>query len=170
DQGTTLRVNLREPVAARAATEIVINFKGNVPEIDPEETGLVTHVMQQVSAAIGSTRELRRPRDINYRCRGVMLLGSAYPVLVARGGDDWFRKIESSIGDTLVTDVADYQVTIDAPHTVSLFTPVIEQASAIKEDRLNATFAAENLRDFAIVAGTDMRAEQRRIGDITVRS
>src|SRR6185436_9050330 len=94
----------------------------------------------------------------------------AYPVLVARGGDDWFRKIESSIGDTLVTDVADYQVTIDAPHTVSLFTPVIEQASAIKEDRLNATFSAENLRDFAIVAGTDMRAEQRRIGDITVRS
>jgi len=170
DQETTLRVNLRDAVAPEAAAEIVIKFKGTVPEIDPEETGLVTHVMQQVSAAIGSTRELRRPRDINYRCRGVMLLGSAYPVLVARGGDDWFRKIESSIGDTLVTDVADYQVTIDAPHTVSLFTPVIEQASAIKEDRLNATFAAENLRDFAIVAGTDMRAEQRRIGDITVRS
>jgi hypothetical protein len=170
DQNTTLRVNLREAVAPEGAAEIFIKFKGTVPEIDPEETGLVTHVMQQVSAAIGSTRELRRPRDINYRCRGVMLLGSAYPVLVARGGDDWSRKIESSIGDTLVTDVADYQVTIDAPRTVSLFTPVLEQVSAIKEDRINATYSAENLRDFAIVAGTDMRAEQRRVGDITVRS
>src|SRR6185503_8485761 len=113
--GTTLRVDLNDSVPPNSSTDIVINFKGNVPEIDPEETGLVTHVMQQVSAAIGSTRELRRPRDVNFRCRGVMLLGSAYPVLVARDGDDWFRKIESSIGDTLVTDVADYKVTIDAP-------------------------------------------------------
>jgi hypothetical protein len=170
DQDTTLRVNLREAIAPEAAAEVLIKFKGAVPEIDPEETGLVTHVMQQVSAAIGSTRELRRPRDVNYRCRGVMLLGSAYPVLVARSGDDWFRKIESSIGDTLVTDVADYQVTIDAPRNISLFTPVIEQTSAVKEDRITATFTAENLRDFAIVAGTDMRAEQRRIGDVSVRS
>ena len=170
DQGTTLRVNLREPVAAKAATEIVINFKGNVPEIDPEETGLVTHVMQQVSAAIGSTRELRRPRDVNFRCRGVMLLGSAYPVLVARDGDDWFRKIESSIGDTLVTDVADYRVTIEAPQSISLYAPVMGQSSSAKEDRVSTTFTAENLRDFAIVAGSDMRAEQRTVGDVTVRS
>jgi Peptidase family M1 domain len=170
DQGTTLRVNLREPVAEDAATEIVIKFKGNVPEIDPEETGLVTHVMQQVSAAIGSTRELRRPRDVNFRCRGVMLLGSAYPVLVARDGDDWFRKIESSIGDTLVTDVADYKVTVDAPQNISLYTAVMGQSSAAKEERISTTFTAENLRDFAIVAGTDMRAEQRVVGDVTVRS
>src|SRR5712692_8392483 len=65
DLETTLRVNLREPVAPNAATEIEIKFRGIVPEIDPEETGLVTHVMQQVSAALRSTRELRRPRDTN---------------------------------------------------------------------------------------------------------
>ncbi|HXM35846.1 MAG TPA: hypothetical protein VN920_11700, partial [Pyrinomonadaceae bacterium] len=48
DQATVLRVILREPVAPGAATDIAINFKGSVPEIDPEETGLVTHVMKQV--------------------------------------------------------------------------------------------------------------------------
>src|SRR5712692_1031916 len=52
DLETTLRVNLREPVAPNTATEIDIKFKGSVPEIDPEETGLVTHVMQQVSAVL----------------------------------------------------------------------------------------------------------------------
>jgi Peptidase family M1 domain len=170
DQGTTLRVNLREPVAPKASTEIVIKFKGNVPEIDPEETGLVTHVMQQVSAAIGSTREVRRPRDVNFRCRGVMFLGSAYPVLVARDGDEWSRKIESSIGDTLVTDVADYKVTVDAPQNISLYTAVLGQSFAEKENRVSTTFTAENLRDFAIVAGTGMRAEHRTVGDVTVRS
>src|SRR5437870_10930300 len=106
DQETTLRINLREPVAPNAVTEIIIRFKGSVPEIDPEETGLITHVMQQVSAAIGSTREMRRLRNINFRCRGVMLLGSSYPVLAARDGDDWFRKVEPSIGDAPITDVA----------------------------------------------------------------
>lgn len=170
DQETTLRVTLREPVAPNAAAEIVIKFKGNVPEIDPEETGLVTHVMQQVSAAIGSTRELRRPRDVNFRCRGVMLLGTAYPVLVARDGDNWFRKIESGIGDMLVTDVADYKVTVDAPQNISLYAAVLGQSSAAKDERISTTFTADNLRDFALVAGSDMRAEQRVVGDVTVRS
>src|SRR6185503_12153888 len=52
NQDTTLRINLRELIAPKAATEVEIIFKGSVPEIDPEETGLVAHVMQQVSAAI----------------------------------------------------------------------------------------------------------------------
>src|SRR5207253_2162097 len=99
DLETTLRVSLREPIAAEASTEIEIKFKGSVPEIDPEETGLVTHVMQQVSAALRSTREMRRARDTNFRCREVMLLGSFYPVLAARSGDDWLRKVDLNIGD-----------------------------------------------------------------------
>src|SRR5262249_19308703 len=43
DQGSTLRVNLREQVPAEGATEVSLRFKGSVPEIDPEETGLATH-------------------------------------------------------------------------------------------------------------------------------
>jgi hypothetical protein len=170
DQDTTLRVNLRELIAPKAATEVVITFKGSVPEIDPEETGLVAHVMQQVSAAIGSARETRRPRGINFRCRGVLLLGSWYPVLAARAGDDWLRRIEPSIGDSVVTDVADYQVTIDGPQGVSVFTPVEPSNATSKDGRTATTFSAESLRDFVVVAGSNMRAEQRVISGITIRS
>ncbi|MGH9961326.1 MAG: hypothetical protein ACREBC_30075, partial [Pyrinomonadaceae bacterium] len=81
DQGLTLRVNLREPVSPGAAVEVLVRFKGSVPELDPEETGIVTHVIKQVSAALRSERETRRARDMNFRCRGVMLLGTPYPVL-----------------------------------------------------------------------------------------
>src|ERR1041385_9034468 len=42
EQETTLRVNLREPVQPNQAVELAIKFKGSVPEIDPDETGLVT--------------------------------------------------------------------------------------------------------------------------------
>jgi hypothetical protein len=161
DQETTLRLNLHEPVQPKEAVELEIKFKGNVPEIDPDETGLVTHVLQQVSSAIRSSREMRRARDTNFVCRGVLMLGTAYPVLAARDGDDWFRKVESSIGDATTTDPADYEVTVDAGN-VSVFAPVPVTGSS--------KFVAENLRDFAIIAGRGLRSEENQIGDVTIRS
>jgi hypothetical protein len=169
DQETSLRVNLREAVAPNAATEILITFKGRVPEIDPEETGLVAHVMQQVSAAIGGARELRRPRDVNFRCRGVMFLATAYPQLAARAGEDWLRRIEPSISDTLVADPADYQITVETPGDVSVYAPVAGETKTSAE-RNSTTFRAESARDFTIVAGSNLRSEQRVISGVTIRS
>jgi hypothetical protein len=170
DQETTLRVHLREAVAPNTAIEVDLKFKGTVPEIDPEETGLITHVVQQVSAAIRSTREIRRARDTNFRCRAVLLLGSAYPVLAARDGDDWFRKVESSIGDSQTTDTADYQVTIESPREVAVYTPVPAKTVTPGEKTNSSSFVAENLRDFVIIAGNSFQSEESRVGDVTVRS
>src|SRR5215213_7377223 len=47
DQGTSLRVNLREQVAPESAAEVIIKFKGSVPEIDRDETSLTSHVVKQ---------------------------------------------------------------------------------------------------------------------------
>jgi hypothetical protein len=171
DQATTLRVNLREPVLKGRFAEIEIKFKGSVPEIDPEETGLVVHVLQQVGAALRSEREVRRARDINFRCRGQMLLGTAYPVLAARDGDDWQRKVEMSIGDMVFTEASDYEVSVDAPPDVMLYasgeaaTPRAgAEASTVR------LFSGEALRDFAILAGRGLRAEERLVGETRVRS
>jgi len=122
DQGTTLRINLHESVAPEASTEIVIKFKGSVPEIDRDETSLTTHVVKQVSAALRSDRETRRARDINFMCRGVMLLGAAYPVLAVRDGDDWRRKVEPSVGDFVFNEAADYEVNVATNAGVEVFT------------------------------------------------
>ncbi len=170
DETTTLRVMLREAVQPGNAVEIQIKFKGSVPEIDPEETGLVTHVLQQVSAAIRSTREMRRARDTNFVCRGVMMLSTSFPILAARDGDDWYRKIESSIGDALTTDPADYDVTIEAQPGVKIFTPVGPAANTQGEKTESSRFAGENLRDFAIIAGRELRVEEARSGEVTLRS
>jgi hypothetical protein len=174
DQGVTLRVNLREPVAAGAATEVSIKFKGSVPEIDSEETGLVVHVLQQVGAALRSERELRRARDVNFRSRGMMLLGTAFPVLATRDGNDWQRKVEPTIGDMAFADIADYELVIDAPSDVALFTSgqarEKEQSGALETGATVREFAGENMRDFAIVAGRGLRSEERQVGDNLIRS
>jgi len=170
DQETTLRIDLREALAPKAAVELEIKFKGSVPEIDSEETGLVTHVVQQVSAAIRNTRELRRARDTNFVCRGVMMLGTSYPILAARDGDDWFRKVTLNIGDTVMTEVADYDVTVEAPGLIRMFGPVATQSLTQKNNVNSTNFIAENLRHFAIVAGRDLNSAERVVGNVTVRS
>jgi len=168
DQGTTLRVNLREQIVPGNSTEVVIGFKGNVPEVDPDETGLTAHVVKQVSAALRGDREMRRPRDLNFRCRGVMLLGTSYPVLAVHDGDEWQRRLETSVGDMIFNETADYEVKIEAAPGVIVFTSAGEEPKTSSGKPL--VFSAPNLRDFAIIAGRNLRSEQSQIGDTTVRS
>jgi hypothetical protein len=173
EQGTILRVNLREAVLPNASTELEISFKGSVPEIDPEETGLLVHVMQQVGAALRSEREMRRPRDINYHCRGVMLLGAGYPILAVRDNDEWQRKVETTIGDTVFAETADYEVTVDAPSDIALFASAPSRETSRKSEvagNLVREFKGENLRDFALVGGKGLRSIQSTVDDVTVRS
>jgi len=167
DQGTTLRINLREPVPPGNATEVVIKFKGTVPEIDRDETSLTTHVVKQVSAALRSDRETRRARDINFQCRGVMLLGAGYPVLAVHDGDEWRRKLEPSVGDFVFNEAADYEVTVGVPTGVEVFTSGSESN---KSDKSGQTFAGSALRDFAILAGRSLRSEHTEVEGIKVRS
>ncbi|HEY6806408.1 MAG TPA: M1 family aminopeptidase [Pyrinomonadaceae bacterium] len=168
DQATTLRVNLREPVAPNAATEVAIKFKGKVPEIDPDEASLTTHVVKQVSAALRSERETRRARDLNFRCKGVMLLATAYPVLAVHDGDEWRRKVEPSVGDIVFNEVADYEVSVSIAPDVQVFTSGTEVATKPNKD--TQTFTASSLRDFAILAGRNLRSEQTESQGVTVRS
>ncbi len=168
--GCVLRVMLRDSVAAAATTEILIEFKGTVPEIDAEETGLLAHLVQQVGAVLRGEREVRRSRDINHRSRGVMLLGASYPVLAARDGDEWRRKVEMSVGDMLHADVADYRVEIRAPLNVALYTSGEEVVTNQSEASGRRLFMGESLRSFAILAGRSLRAEERMVGNVKVRS
>lgn len=169
DQSTILRVNLREAVPPGASVEVLIRFKGTVPEIDPEETGITTHVIKQVSTALRGERETRRSRDINFRCRGVMLLGTSYPVLAVYDGDEWRRRIEPSVGDMIFNEVADYEVRVEAAPGVMIFTSATDVPAKSDNER-GRVFAGASLRDFAIVAGRGLQAEQVVVGDTTLRS
>lgn len=167
DAQTTLRINLREPVLPKGTTELILAFKGTVPEIDSDETGILAHVVQQVDAALRSAREVRRARDINFYSRGLMLLGAAYPVLAVRSGSDWQRRVEPSIGDTIFADAADYRVTVNAPARLKVVTSGREAPGGADGARV---FTARNLRSFAVLTGANLRTEERTAAGITIRS
>jgi len=166
DQGASLKVNLRDAVPAGDAIEVVVDFKGLVPEVDADETGLTAHVVKQVSAALRGDREMRRPRDLNFRSRGVMLLGASYPALAVHDGDEWSHKLEPSVGDIVFNEAADYDVAIDITPGVNIFTSAPEMGGSAG----TLKFAGSSLRDFAIVAGRTLRSEQVTVGDTTIRS
>ena len=170
DEGVTLRVQLREAVAPGSATELELSFKGTIPELDPDETSLTAHVIQQVGAAMRDTREIRRARDTNFVSRGVMLLGGFYPVLAARAGDNWQRKVEPSVGETFFTDVADYEVEVETAEGVNLYASCEQKQDAGGGRKRRQTFAGEDMRGFALVAGRTLRAEEREAGGVRVRS
>ena len=175
EPGTTLRVNLREPVPAGQSVEVVVAFKGSVPEVDPDETSLTAHVVKQVSAALRDEREMRRARDLNFRCRGVMLMGTSYPVLAVHDGNEWVRRVEPGVGDMIFSEIADYDVSIGVDEGVSVFTSAAGVGGTFHEPesqpaRFSANFSASNLRDFAFVAGRNLRSEQIKVGDTTLRS
>ena len=175
DGGATLRVQLREAVAPNGSTEVDIDFRGSVPEINADETSLPAHVVQQVGAALRDTRETRRARDTDFASRGVMLLGSFYPVLAVRDGSDWLRRAELTVGDTVFNNAADYDVSIEAPAAVKLYTSGEEvrggsagggggDGGAVRH------FAGEGLRSFALVAGRALRSAERTVAGIQLRS
>lgn len=168
DQGATLRVSLRDSVPPGGSVEVALDFKGSVPELDPEESGITTHVIKQVSAALRDEREMRRARDLNFRCRGVMLLGTAYPVLAVHDSDEWRRRLEPSIGDMIFNESADYDIVIATSPGVAVYASGNEREA--KDDEHTKTFSGSALRDFAILAGRGLREEQTTVGQTTLRS
>ena len=166
----TLRVQLREAVAAGGAAEVEIKFKGSVPEIDADETSLTAHLMQQVGAALQDTREQRRARDINFHSRGVVLLGSFHPVLAARAGGDWRREVEPTLAAIAHADAADYEVEIVAPADVALYTSGSDSIDAEASRPRVRRFTGEGLRGFAVVAGRSLRSQERESAGVRVRA
>ena len=83
-------------------------------------------------------------------------------------GDEWARKIEPTVGDTIFNEVADYVVRIAVAPGVMVFTSGREDEKSSHENTM--AFAAPGLRDFAIIAGRNLRSEQTVIGKTTLRS
>jgi hypothetical protein len=168
--GATIRVQLREAVRRGASVEVELAFRGSVPAIDPDETSLSAHVVQQFGAALRDSREVRRARDTNFFSRGVMLLGSFHPLLATRSGGEWRRKIELTIGDTVYADVADYDLSVTAGGDVALYAPAAPEREGDDGPAAARLFRGQNLRGLSLLAGRSLRSAEREAGGLTVRS
>ena len=171
EDGVSMRVHLREVVAAGGSAELEIKFKGRVPELDPDETSLPAHLIQQVGAALRATPEVRSARHLNFYSRGVMLLGSPFPLLAVRDGNEWRRRTEATIGDFIHTDLADYEVNVRlSDDGTKLFSSGGEEYDVSVARNRHVLCRGQNLRGFALLAGRTLRAAERETSGVRVRS
>jgi hypothetical protein len=82
------------------------------------------------------------------------------------------RKVEPTVGDLVLADVADYLLEIETAPSIAVFTSgeSRQPVNAVEGAKATRRFSGENLRDFAIIAGPALRSTERTVGNVTVRS
>ncbi|MGH9914900.1 MAG: M1 family aminopeptidase, partial [Pyrinomonadaceae bacterium] len=170
ERRTSLRIELPFELAPGASTEVLLNFEGSVPEIQIEETLLLTHITRQINAVLRHERETSSAREYNFASGNMMLLSTPYPVLAVRGEDDWQRKIEDKTIDEFVfTEAADYDVSIESTRDTEIIAPGEEHIEPRGKNILRR-FTGKNLRDFAILASRGLVGQEKRIEGLRIVS
>lgn len=170
DRRTSLRVELPFALTPGASIELILDFKGTVPEIQIEETLLLAHITRQINAVLRRERETSSAREYNFASGNLMLLSTPYPVLAVREEDDWQRKIEAkTIGEFVFTEASDYEVTVESARDTEIIAPSEEQTETRGKNVLRR-FTGKNLRDFAIVATRNLAKQEKRIDGIKIVS
>lgn len=95
-------------------------------------------------------------------------LGNWYPVAAVYENGGWRTDPYYSNGDPFYSEAANYNVTLTAP-TGWTIAGTGSVSTAIDGGTTKTVFAAQNVRDFAIVAAETMKMEESVVGNVTVR-
>lgn|GEM_PF-1400751 len=95
---------------------------------------------------------------------GVLLLTDWYPILAVLQDGVWERHQYTSIGDAFFEDVADYDVTVTAPPTVTIATG----GTQVSRNDGQWVLHAENARDFAMGISSHFQTLSRKVDNVTV--
>lgn len=129
-EGTLLKVNVPEPLKPGEEIEIKIEFQEKVPF----SLGRFGHGKN------------------TYNC------GNWYPILSVYDENGWNLDPYYSIGDPFYSDTASFKVSITAPDGFTIAATGKPVKKIIKSGSTTWVFEADLVRDFAWVAGSDLKA------------
>ncbi len=94
-------------------------------------------------------------------------LHAFYPLLCARGEAGWLEYANDSLGDSFLSDCADYTLTLTLPNDYGC---VYGGEGSVQENGGKRVYqiSLENARDCALVVGQDLRTEQAETEGVTV--
>ncbi|NLK20863.1 MAG: M1 family metallopeptidase [Epulopiscium sp.] len=118
---TLLEITPREPVEVKEATEIIIQFKGKIP---------------QIAYRIGANDK-------------TLWMGNFLPTIAVYDENGWNKGVYYPVGDSFYTDIANYKVTITTPKDY-LVVATGEEEEIIMENDKKTTVEAKMVRDFAL--------------------
>lgn len=138
-------VTLPEPLQPGARTTITVDFQTLIP--------------------CGAERLSWWPTGENYD-GNTICLSQAYPVLAAYLEDGWDEAPYFTAGECFFSPCGRFRMTLRLPEDYT----VISTGDETRNADGSWTLAAEQVRDFAVIAGNDLAMQTAQAGDVTVRS
>ncbi|HWQ83065.1 MAG TPA: M1 family metallopeptidase, partial [Anaerolineales bacterium] len=149
-EDTILEVTLDPALEPGASATIAMNFQGEVPEdFGGEDSG--GYGIFNFSAE-------------------VMALASWYPILAVYDEAGWHLDPVSYIGDSVYSDMADYEVEIELPADQVLVSTGVARQTGAGGDRQLLVVESGPVRDFFMILSPRFRSLQSRFGGTRVNS
>ena len=148
---SVLEVSLPEELAPGARTQIEFQFLGVIPEDfggGPDSTGY----------------------GIYNKSQEVMALAGWYPLLAVHDEDGWNLDPVSTMGDSVYSETALYDVEVTTQKDMVLVSSGVEASIQEEGDKLRHHLVSGPVRDFFMIMSPDYRRKSRTVDGILVNS
>lgn len=164
-RGVLLRINLPGRVAPGNRTRVSIDFSARIPTVQPEETSLLAHFLDEVNDAMGEDRVESGSREIFFAGKEEILLGYFFPMLAAGEVRDPDRLPATGVKSAICAEVADYRVAVTVDDGLNVIgsgekvrkVPLEKPASTSSPQQL-VEFQGKRLRSFALILGENFKS------------
>ncbi|MEA3439124.1 MAG: hypothetical protein U9R58_02470, partial [Chloroflexota bacterium] len=140
EHGTVLAVPLTANLSPSDSVQITFDFVGQVPDV-------------------GRDGEDSNGYGIFSYNQDVMALAGWYPILAVYDEDGWNLDPVSSIGDSVYSDIAFYNLLVTAPGDLVVITTGIEVGREGTADAVSTQFVSGPVRDFFLIMSPDFEVE-----------
>jgi hypothetical protein len=146
---SVMRLGLPGPVSPGESTSIEMSFSGKIPgNLDGNE----------IASGYG----------IFNAAAGVISLSGWFPMLAVYDQDGWNLDPVSSIGDSVFSDIAFYDVAITIPDDMTLAATGVQTGRTRESGTQTLKYASGPVRDFYLVMSDQFQQKSNRVEDVTV--
>ncbi len=173
-RNTVMKVDLPQKLMPGQRIELTLDFSGQLPKIQREESSLLAHFLQEVNDAVSDERQQKDARDIFFASEEAILMGYFHPMLTLRQQQSVEQNVAIGLGAIVTCEVADYEVALTTDEGVTVISSgaAIESkpAGSAARKRTLHRFRGHNLRGFGIALAERVRSATQQVGDVRVVS
>jgi hypothetical protein len=170
-RNTGLKVDLPQKLPPGQQMELVLEFAGQLPKIQREESSLFAHFLQELNDAVSDERPQRDARDIFFAAEEAILMGYFYPILSVRQPHSVEQNLAIGVGAIVTSEPADYEVTLTVDEGVTVVASgELVEATPADAKQVRRRFRGDNLRGFALALAERVRSESRDVEGVRVTS
>lgn len=162
-------VRPEQAIAPDGRLRIHVRLRGRLREIAAERASMAGQSMEALSALMGGHGEGGDYGLLAYS-EGLASMSYFFPILARMRGGHWEGSDSSTIGDLGNDELGHVRARIRTADGVRVAASGVVAAPRVAGDRREHVVTAGFIRDFGLVASPRLRARERRVGDVTVRS